>query len=329
MPKGLFTQGLAVLFEESVGIEEISALLSRFPVVRRADPEVGWEMSGPAVVLAFRPEVHGTVLVNVVDRPWPDDLGHPQKSPELFAAWMSGYFSPGAYPGGLQRAVQQSWRWEGAEAAVARHRAFVRIQLTYAIGAAPDAPLLPEDTDPVTELRFLTAVMQAILEHPKALCYFNPSGEVLLPRTLCREMIEHNTRHDLPALDVWTNVRMFRIGDGWLLMDCVGNSQLDRQDHEAAFPEGKFEPEDVDLFLRNLSLYLLEKGPVIQDGETTDGPGGAVWRARALEEGLSSPPRALLRWLPVGERGVPASLADPEEEPAEEPEETKKPWWRF
>jgi hypothetical protein len=334
MPKGFFTQGLAVLLEENVPLDEIAALLANLPIVRRIDtPEVGWEMSGPALILAFRPEVRGTVTVDVVDRPWPDDMGHPETAPDLFAAWGMGYFGPGAYPGGLQRAVQQSWRWEGAEPVVAGHRAFVRVRCTYAIGAEPDAPVIPEGYDAVDELRFLTSVVQALLRHPKALCYFNPGGEVLLPPTLCRELIDHNVRHGLPFLDVWTNVRMFRIGDGWILMDSIGNSQIDRQDHEVGFPEDRFQPEDVDVFIRNLSLYLLEKGPVIQDGDTTDGPGETRWQARLLPEGVSSPPRDLLRWLPVGVSGVPEALRPQGEESMDEAEtgsngNSEKPWWK-
>lgn len=334
MPKGFFTQGLVVLLEENVPLDEVAALLANLPIIRRIDaPEVGWEMSGPAVLLAFRPEVRGTVTVDVVDHAWPDDMGHPQTAPDLFAAWGMGYFGPGTYPGGLQRAVQQSWRWEGAEEAVGRHRAFVRIRCTYAIGAEPDAPVIPEGYDPVEELRFLTSVMQTLLKHPKAICYFNPNGEVLLPPTLCRELIDHNTRHGLPFLDLWTNVRMFRLGDGWLLMDSIGNSQVDRQDHEVAFPEDRFQPEDVDVFLRNLSLYLLEKGPVVQDGDTTDGPGETRWQARELSEGVSSPPRNLLRWLPVGVRGVPEALRSGGEDVEGETENgpdgnPAKPWWK-
>lgn len=331
MAKGFFTQGLAVLFEEAVALDEITGLLSGFPVTRRTNaPEVGWELSGPALVLAFRPEVNGSVTVDVVDHPWPDDMGHPERAPELFAAWSMGYFGPGAFPGGLQRAVQQSWRWEGAEAAVERHRAFVRIRLTYAIGAKPDDPVFPADTDPLVELQFLTGVVQALLRHSKAICYFNPNGEVLLPPMLCRELIDHNVKHNLPHIDVWTNVRMFRIGEGWILMDSIGNSQIDRQDHEVAFPEDQFEPEDVDLFIRNLSLYLLEKGPVIQDGDTTDGPGNAPWKARALSEGVSSPPRDLLRWLPVGVRGIPEALqgGEEDEEGGQGNGAEGKPWWK-
>lgn len=86
--------------------------------------------------------------------------------------------------------------------------------------------------------------------------------------------MSYHREHNLPPLNVWTNIRLFNVTDDWLMMDTVGNWQLDIADQEAIFPKGAFSPQGVDNFLRNASLYILTNGPVIKDGNTMDGPGG-------------------------------------------------------
>ena len=79
----------------------------------------------------------------------------------------------------------------------------------------------------------------------------------------------------VPPLELWANVRLFTLIEGWLMMDTVGHPQLNAPgkppfpDIEAVFPKGKCDPQDVDAFLRNLALYLLANGAeTIKDGDT-------------------------------------------------------------
>jgi Domain of unknown function (DUF4261) len=51
----------------------------------------------------------------------------------------------------------------------------------------------------------------------------------------------------------------------------------------------------VDNFLRNVALYVLNNGEVINDGDTMEGPGGIRWQADRFENGPRDPPRRVLR----------------------------------
>ena len=123
MPKGVNTQALAVLFKSAIPIKEIEPLLTGRKIVKRMDAgEEGW---GASIVVEFRPEVNGHVIVDVVGAQWPDHMGgssndgaEPLDS-QLFTAWSMGHFGPFAFPFGLRRALRQSWHWKEAGAVVA------------------------------------------------------------------------------------------------------------------------------------------------------------------------------------------------------------------
>ncbi|MBI2393357.1 MAG: DUF4261 domain-containing protein [Deltaproteobacteria bacterium] len=321
MPKGFFTQGIAVLLREPLSLAEVRKLVEpKFDIVKETAATGGWEMGGPSLVVSFRPEVNGYATIDVVTRPWPDHMGDPKQEPTLFAAWSMGNFGPFAFPNGLTRSVQQAWTWDGASDAVAAHRAFARIRLTYLAGAADDAPVMPADCDPFAELRFATGLALAVLDHPSTICLFNPNGEVLMSAAGVRGALESAEEHGYPPLDAWVNVRLSRLGDDWLVMDTVGSRQIELRDLEAAFPAKLADANEVGPFLRNVALHLVENGLVIQHGHTVDGPGG-VWRALWLDDGLLSPPRDVLRLLPVAAKNVPPAL-----DPAHKPD---RPWWKL
>lgn len=320
MPKGFFSQTVTVLLRSPVNLDEVAKCLSAFEIVKRVPASESPEMGGASLVVAYRPEVNGYVSVDLYPVEWPDHMGDPQTEPMLFGAWVMGHFGPGAYPHGLQRATQQSWRWEGAAEAVASHAAVLRLRTSYVFGAGKDAKVMPADCDPRHELMFLMRMVLALGSLKDAIGYFNPNGEVLLPFPALAESLEHHSKHDLPPLDCWANVRLFNISETWALMDCVGNWQLDFCDQEVAFPRSLTDPDSVDPFIRNISLHLLQKGDAIKDGGTVDGPGGIKWQAKNLEAGVSDPPRGVKRWLPCGVNEIPPELLGP----AAPPEEDKK-----
>lgn len=309
--KGLFTQGAVVFFETEPSLDALAGVLTDFGVASRRPASEDWAISGPSLRLPFRPEHNGAVAVDIVSRPWPDHMGDPRDEPMLFAAWSMGHFGPGAFPGGLQRAMQNCWHWEDGAATAKRHTSFVRIRTSYAFGAGSDDPVMPSDYDPVAELLFSTAIARAILTLPGALCYFNPNGETLhSAAAIDGGLAEHRSSGSLPQ-HLWCNVRLVRLSDHepWMLMDTVGMDQLDRVDHEALFGDD-YEPSEVAGFLRSIADYLIQRGPVIKDGDTASGPGDVDWQARSFSEPIYQPPRDVMRWLPLDGAEVPWALAE-------------------
>jgi hypothetical protein len=313
MPKGFFSQGVAVLLKNEVSLDEMADALGEFEIVNRVESTESWEFGGPSLTLAYRREVNGLVSVDIVAQPWPDEMGHPQEAPTLFGAWSMGHFGPFAFPGSLQRAVAHDYVWRDAKTVVPQHGAFLRIRASYIFGAGDDAPVLPADYDAIGELHFVTGVATALLKLPQALCYFNPNGEIALDRATLEESLAYDREQQLTPLDVWSNVRMFRLDEPWTMFDLVGMGQLDAPDQEACFAGTRYDGSAVAGFLRNIALYVLQNGEVIKDGDTTDGPGSMRWRAYSFDESLADPPRRVLRWLPddgqtpLPEFGFPAA----------------------
>jgi hypothetical protein len=332
MPKGFFTQGFAVLLSRQVTLEEVERCLIHYDVVKRVEASGDPNFGGPSLIVAYLPEVNGYVSVDLFPSPWPDHMGDPKEDAMLFATWSMGHFGPHAYPGGLKRACQQAWRWSGAESIVPGHVAAIRLRVSYVFGAGEDSPVMPADYDPEHELRFLTKLVSDFSSLEEALCYFNPNGEVVVPFDQLAESAEHCEKHQLPTLDLWSNVRLFAVDESWKLMDSVGNWQLEILDQEVAFPQSLVDPQEVDHFIRNVTHYLLTKGDVIKDGDTMDGPGNRRWQAKRFENGMSDPPRQVLRWLPLNVPGIPAALLGITSSEATvtrtEPKPKAKPFWK-
>lgn len=307
--KGLFTQGAVILFESSPSLDALEAALSDFEIGARRDASGEWTMSGPSLLLPYRPDANGAVAVDVVSRPWPDHMGDPKDESTLFGAWSMGHFGPGSFPGGLRRAIENCWHWEHGPAVAERHTSFVRVRTSYAFGAGPDDPVIPAEYDPLAELLFSTAVSRAVLNTPGALCYFNPNGEMLhCAEAIDRGLVEHHKSGAVPQ-DLWCNVRMVRLSDHepWMLMDTVGMDQLDRIDQEAIFTDA-YDPSQVAGFLRSTADYLLQRGPVIKNGDTASGPGDIDWQARNFSEPIYLPPRDVMRWVPLDGVEPPGAL---------------------
>jgi hypothetical protein len=321
--KGTVTACTCVLFDRPPTVDQLAEALTGFEIVsRRSKGGERWEFGGPSVGLAYRPDVNGYVSVDTVDRPWPDHMGDPKDGVTLFGAWSLGHFGPFTFPDGLKRAAQQCWAWPDGKTAPERHRAFVRLRTSYTFGLpqGDQTPLFPPDYDPVGELRFLTDAAAAVLALPEAVCYFNPNGEVLRPVKMVADRLLWADESGYPPLDLWANVRLFNVDDGWHVMDTVGNGQLDHlglptpfPDLEACFPRGACDVGEVDPFLRNTTLYVLRQGPVFRGGDTIDGPGGR-WRAWGRKRGLVTPPRATVRFFLDGVKPPDALFADPDDQ---------------
>jgi hypothetical protein len=310
MPRGFFSGSAIVLMERAPAMRDVHAALKDFPVlgVRPAPKDAGW-MGGEALVIDYLPEVNGKVAIDVVDRPWPDQMGDPKTEMELFGAWSMGMFGPGVFPGALARAVQQPWGSEVAAELAGGHAAFVRVRTSYIMGANDDSKILPEDYDAAGELMYLTKVARKLLRLPGALCYFNPNGETLHTAESMNECLKRHQEQDVWPSDLWCNVRMFRLDSGWTVMDTIGFEQFFTvTDLEACFTGKRIDPSEVGGFLRNIGQYLIDNGMVIEDGHTVDGPGGVKWRCRACEESLAPAPRPTLRFFPEDGSRPPKDL---------------------
>lgn len=319
MAKGLFTQGMCVLLKEPLAVEKLEEILSGFTLLGRHESMEDIE-APETLVYEFDPDSNGHLLVTPSNRPWPDDMGDPDESPERFVAWSLGQFGPLAYPGCLKRAGEQSWGWEEGGEQIHDHRAHVRLLVSYVFGpedpeeASDDVPLVPEDYEAIKELDFLMKAVAAILETDQAICYFNPGGEVLRDENTLRRGLNYAWSHELPPLDMWTNVRLFRATETWSLMDTVGNGQFDLPDLEAVFESSKFEPGEVESFLRSASLYMLHNEDDVEEGDTADGPDDTSWVAMECNDSLSDPPRETIRWIPQNGADPPEELMERGEE---------------
>ena len=262
------------------------------------------------MIIPFRAEVNGYVSIDVINRPWPDDMGDPKKDPMLLAAWAMGCFGPAAYPGNLMRAAQQCWHWPDGKSVPERQTGFVRVRSSYVFGNGGNPPVMPSDYEPVEELLFVTRVVLALLALPSAISYFNPNGEVLQTAEGIEGLLERMGAGDLLPLEAWSNVRLLKLEepDPWHVMDTVGMSQLDVVDHEAAFKPDSYDLSQVANFLRNTAAYVLEMEPIIQDGDTMDGPGEIRWQAASFDEPVCDPPRKVIRWLPMDQSSPPKKL---------------------
>ena len=319
MAKGLFTQGMCVPLRKSVAIADLESCLKSFDLVGRHESHDD-DDAPETLVYQFRPNDNGHLLVTPANCRWPDEMGDPDESPERFVAWSLGQFGPITFPGCLQRAGEQSWGWEKGSEELEDHNAHVRLLISYVLGVDDpedddeDAPLIPEEYNAIEELDFMMKAVAAVLELSEAICYFNPGGEVLRDSDGLRRGLNYAWSHDLPPLDMWTNVRLFRATEKWSLMDTVGSAQLDLPDLEAIYETEKFEPSQVEGFLRSASLYMLQEHEV-EDGDTTDGPGDLVWQAMECYDALSDPPRPTIRWFPQNDSEPPEELLDKGDEP--------------
>ncbi|MEO1616376.1 MAG: DUF4261 domain-containing protein [Planctomycetota bacterium] len=317
MAKGLFTQGVCVLLRAPVALTDLQEKLAQFQLVGVQESAVD-DASPETLVFDFRPDVGGHLLVTPSRERWPDEMGDPESSPDVFVAWSLGQFAPLAFPGCLLRATEHALDWDEGAAEIQTHTAHVRLLISYVLGSdesseeeqadADEVILIPDDYDPLGELAFLTKAVSALLELPEAICYFNPGGEVLRDQHGLRQGLNYAWNYELPPLDMWTNTRLFRGEDPWMLMDTVGMGQLDFPDMEAVYDTNRYEPADVDRFLRDASLYLIQADEQFSEGDSADGPGDLSWTVMECSESLSDPPRETIRWFPDDGSDPPESF---------------------
>jgi len=296
MPRGFFTQSTTVLFSRAPSIDEIEAALEPLGCsIEKRTSDPGWLSGGTELLVPFGEEPGGHVHVDVLEQAWPDTMGDPEADSMLFGAWTMGAFGPLVFPRNLERAVGQAVAFPEAERAAAQHRAFVRLRTSYLVGAGPDAAIMPEGWSPLGEIDAMLQVAAPLLGLDGACAYFDPNAEVILPHDGVRAVLEGE---EPTPLELFSHVRLFNIDPTWSMMDTVGLDRFMLPDVEVLAPR-EADPNEVAGFLRNVSVYLLSNGEVIEDGHTAEAPFG-VLRVHARDQSLTEPPRRVLRMVPEG-----------------------------
>lgn len=296
----IFTQCACVLFDQAPALEDVGKALDGWALAGEQRPalgEDGWIACGPGFVVELR--TGAAVILDLVDRPWPDGARAASENPALDAAWRSGIFGPTSAPGALARAREQAWAWEEGAATADRHRAFVRLRTVAEL--PDDGPRqLPKDHDPVHELTTVTEMAGALLRLPGATALFMPGGETLRSREQVEATLRRKTGVGPPPIELWLNLRAAGLGQEgevrWVLVDVVGMGQLRFPDQEAIFAEGQEQSDAVAALLRNVCLHLVA-GKAIPESSTADDGRGRRWKASAAKSVLA-PNRPVLRWLP-------------------------------
>ncbi|CAN5860218.1 DUF4261 domain-containing protein [soil metagenome] len=305
MPKGLFTQCVCLLTDGTIELGAIRVRLedAGFRVAKELAASDNWEFAGPSFIVPYRPEVNGSVSIDVVNCPWPDEMGSPKSGSMAFAAWSMGFFGPFAYPGGLERAVQHAWNWPTGRNIAPKHQGVIRMRVSYVGGQHDSAPVLPDDYDAAGELQFLNRLVLAVGTAPGILCYFNPNGEALRDLNDFRLLCEKCALENKLSILLWSNARFFKVDAAFGFMDTIGNGQLDVQDIEVIYPSGRYDARTIEYYMRYVTHYLLGLDRELQTGESIDGPGESAlsWVIESRDESLVAPPRRVLRLSPAAD----------------------------
>lgn len=247
---------LTVLFERSLAIEPLGAALATAAgaPARRAAEGGSLELDGVAVRV------------------------------ELRAGPVTG-------PGIIEAAAGGGWR--GADAAIARHGAFVRLH-------AVESDLARE---PLQALWRLTRGAASLLALPGALALFCDEGRVLSEAGAVLARLADG--RGAPPVELWVALRRFELADArGHFLDTLGMEQLGLRDLEAYAADGAA-ADATAAWLRNLCLYQAQEEPParLRHGDTLDGPDDQPWAA-AEDTATAPPTRRALRFTPL-DAGAP------------------------
>ncbi|TWV96185.1 DUF4261 domain-containing protein [Chitinophaga pinensis] len=153
-----------------------------------------------------------------------------------------------------EQVLQQNWHWSAAAEVTAgcRHELLINDLMTRQ---------LPYKARHELFTNFLKAVI--IVTQPDVV-YSLPAEKMLPPNQIFEQQ---------GLLDTVVNVRLFNISNSTnkeMLMDTIGLHTFGLPDFEIRFANEN--PSSVATLLWNLAYYAFDKGDVIQDGDTIEGP---------------------------------------------------------
>jgi hypothetical protein len=223
------------------GESVISALLlegESFPVDAFLKQAAKTRIAGKSVS-SIRPDDSGVFSFNVGDE------------------FLAMALMPAPYPAtDLEGPIATSWMWprEPPIHNVKQHRSHLLITMTG--GAA----------DPVRRRLILTAVTALAAKQPGVMAVYWPEAALVLFPPVFVNMAEKINSPEAPPLYLWVDLRAFRNEDGTTALFTTGLAPLGHMEIE--IPRIDMEPGELREWLLNILYYLLEKGPVLKDGET-------------------------------------------------------------
>lgn len=129
---------------------------------------------------------------------------------------------------------------------------------------------------------------------PDCIGIYWPHSRRLVPREVF--LSPHWNFEGLHFLDGGINVRFFNIqGGDEMLFDTLGLTAIGLPDLQCHCKG--LEPNDVVAFLRNLAVYLFQKGDIIEDGNTVEGIDHDKWHCQR-EDSMVGPGRMVLDVCP-------------------------------
>jgi hypothetical protein len=158
----------------------------------------------------------------------------------------------------LTPALQQTWDWEGAKAAAAKHRASIMV-----------ADLMGSGLPYKDRLRLFHNVVLSVLELTPCMAILWTASDKLIDPS---EYLDSKKPERYDPIYPAVNVRLFRIENrlpGEMVMDTLGLAALGLPDLQCHFTG--LEPNEMARVLYNSAYYLFEQGDVIHDGETIQG----------------------------------------------------------
>lgn len=240
------------------------------------------------------------ISVDVLSQPWHDTCGDDQGPESPVYSCDESHERLLSEPWSLKRAVQHYAGGDDAQIAAANHSAYVLLRVPLQAGG-----------NALRSYNALLSLAQLVLKKASQACFFNPRGEVLGGRERFGDILAKSRSGDLPPLELLVNSRIFDVGAGWRLVDCVGLGQVGLKDQEVVYNGKAMPAEQVVAFVKNLAMHLIRHQVEVENGDTAGGPGESLWEAMVLGQGSISPRRPVIRWLPEDRTGMPLGLEVP------------------
>ena len=309
-----FSQGIAVLFSQAPDLGSLRHLLKRQGHTIAADEDAtDWPaMQGACLTLATDFENGAVCWVDICEFPWPDDMGMTGEPTLVTSAHALGAFGPFVHPGALERALQAPG-YQAAVPTAQDHHAFVRLRISHFFqtpaGVEESRPTEPENAQPMQELGFLLKAATSLAELPGALAYFNPNSEMILSLDGLSSILSSAQEHHTFPIEAICRLRGCPAEENWSFVDSIGMAQLGMRDHEFAWEDAANTRSEQIHFLINLLHYQADQSVQIENGHTTDGTDGKLWRAEERDDACMLPPRKVLHWTIDGAPPEPELLA--------------------
>lgn len=182
----------------------------------------------------------------------------------------------------LAAAVQQTWSWPGAAAALEACRVSETLVLH----------TMSPSLDGRRRLDLFTRLLDAVLDRVDARAlHWVAAQQVTSP-----EQFRSRLPQAGPPLAGAVNVRYFQVGgaDDTILMDTVGMQAIGLPDLQRV--ASGTDPEELGRRLHYYVRYMWDNGDVFKDGDTVDGAGGASWRCERAPA-HAPPERSIISFL--------------------------------